>query len=107
MNSILIVTTSLPNIEVANNLALRLIEHRMAACIHIQEGVQSIYRWEGKICRDNEVLLIAKTSSANWQAIEAFIKEHHPYQLPEIIGLAPAHFSQAYGIWVSEEVRCD
>jgi len=105
MDSILIVTTTLPTMEAAKLLAQQLIDQRLAACVQIQEGVQSIYRWDGKICNDTEVLLSAKTVTIQWRRIEAFIKNHHPYQLPEIIALKPAEYSEAYGRWVSEETK--
>ncbi len=105
MDSILIVTTTLPTMEAAKLLAQQLIDKHLAACVQIQEGVQSIYRWDGKVCNDTEVLLSAKTATTQWKGIEAFIKAHHPYQLPEIIALKPAEYSQAYGRWVNEETK--
>ena len=105
MDSILIVTTTLPTIDAARLLGQQLIDERLAACVQIQEGVQSIYRWDGKVCNDTEVLLTAKTTITRWDDIEAFIKTHHPYQLPEIIAFKPAEYSQAYGCWVSEETK--
>ncbi len=105
MDSILIVITTLPTLDAAKLLGQQLIGQRLAACVQIQEGVQSIYRWDGKVCNDTEVLLSAKTTATQWQSIEAFIKTHHPYQLPEIIALKPAEYSRAYGRWVSEETK--
>ena len=105
MDSILIVTTTLPTMEAAKLLANQLIDKHLAACVQIQEGVKSIYRWDGKVCNDTEVLLSAKTAINQWSSIEAFIKTHHPYQLPEIIALKPAEYSQAYGRWVNEETK--
>jgi len=103
MDSIFIVTTTLPTMEAARLLAQQIIDARLAACVQIQEGVRSIYRWDGKICDDTEVLLSAKTTSSRWERIETFIKAHHPYQLPEIVALKPASCSQAYGHWVTKE----
>jgi uncharacterized protein involved in tolerance to divalent cations len=57
------------------------------------------------VCNDAEVLLSAKTATAQWKGIEAFIRANHPYQLPEIIALKPAEYSRAYGRWVSEETK--
>jgi len=91
--------------DAARLLGQQLIDERLAACVQIQGGVQSIYRWDGKVCNDTEVLLSAKTAITQWKGIEAFIKAHHPYQLPEIIALKPAEYSQAYGQWVNEETR--
>ncbi len=105
MDSILIVTTTLPTMDAARLLGQQLIGERLAVCVQIQEGIQSIYRWDGKVCDDTEFLLSAKTTTTRWNDIEAFIKTHHPYQLPEIIAFKPAEYSQAYGRWVSEETK--
>jgi len=105
MDSILIVTTTLPTMDAARLLGQQLIDERFAACVQIQEGVQSIYRWDGKVCNDIEILLSAKTATTQWKGIEAFIKAHHPYQLPEIIALKPVEYCQAYGRWVNEETK--
>jgi periplasmic divalent cation tolerance protein len=105
MDSILIVTTTLPTMDAARLLGQQLIDERLAACVQIQGGVQSIYRWDGTLCNDAEVLLSAKTATAQWKGIEAFIRANHPYQLPEIIALKPAEYSRAYGRWVSEETK--
>ncbi len=91
--------------DAARLLGQQLIDERLAACVQIQEGIQSIYRWDGKVCDDTEFLLSAKTTTTRWNDIEAFIKTHHPYQLPEIIAFKLAEYSQAYGRWVSEETK--
>ena len=74
MDSILIVTTTLPTMEAAKLLAQQLIDERLAACVQIQEGVQSIYRWDGKVCNDTEVQLSAKTATTQWKGIEALLR---------------------------------
>ena len=86
-------------------MAHQLVENRLAACVQIQEGVHSIYRWEGKICEGNEVLLSAKTVAEKWVDISKFIKIHHPYDLPELIAYAPSKYEALYGKWVQAEVK--
>lgn len=105
MNSILIVITTLPNIQEAKTLGRSLLDHGLATCIQIQEGVHSIYRWDDQICEETEVLLSAKTNETSWPALESYIVEHHPYDLPEIIALSPSQYSEAYGAWVSKELK--
>jgi len=106
MNPILIVITTLPNIREAKKLGHSLLEHGLVACVQIQEGVHSIYRWNDQLCEDTEVLLSAKTNKLNWSALEAYITKYHPYDLPEIIALSPSQYSEAYGAWVSKETKC-
>ena len=102
MNPILIVITTLPNIQEAKTLGRSLLDNGLVACIQIQEGV---YRWDDQICEETEVLLSAKTSETSWPELESYIVEHHPYDLPEIIALSPSQYSQAYGAWVSKELK--
>ena len=102
---LLVVLTSLPNIEAAKALARALVEENLAACVQLTEGIQSIYRWEGKICEEQEVLLAAKTTEPKWLEILAFIKSAHPYDLPEILAFAPEQYERQYGKWVESEVN--
>ena len=104
-SSLLVAITSLPSLEQAQTIARQLVENRLAACVQIQQGVNSIYRWDGKICEENEVLLSAKTSRALWEEIRGFIQNNHPYDLPEIIAFTPADYEQQYGQWVEAEIK--
>ena len=102
---LLVVVTSLPNLEAAKALARILIEKNLAACVQLTEGVQSIYRWENKICEEHEVLLSAKTTESKWLEISSFIQNTHPYDLPEILAFSPEQYDEQYGMWVESEVN--
>ena len=104
-DKLLVVATSLPNMEVAKDLARALVEKNMVACVQLMDGMQSIYRWEGKVCEEPEVLLSAKTTASKWPEISQFIQDHHPYDLPEILAFSPEHYAQQYGEWVQAEVN--
>ena len=104
-DGLLVVITSLPNVEAATALAKSLVEAHLAACVQISEGLYSIYRWEGKICEEQEVLLSAKTVPHQWEKICSFIKASHPYDLPEILAFSPEQYEQQYGQWVGSEVN--
>ena len=104
-SQLLIVLTTLASLEDAKKMAHQLIESRLVACVQVQEGVHSIYRWKGKICEGNEVLLSAKTVADKWMNISSFIKNHHPYDLPEVIAYAPEKYEALYGKWVQAEVK--
>ena len=104
-SQLLVVITTLPNIEAAQSLAHSLIEEKMAACVQLTNGIQSIYRWEGKVCEESEVLLTAKTTANQWLAISSFIQKNHLYDLPEILAFTPEQYSEQYGAWVSSEVN--
>ena len=104
-SKLLVVLTSLPNMEAAKGLARPLVEQYLAACVQLTEGIQSIYRWEGKVCEEREVLLSAKTTESKWLEISAFIKNAHPYDLPEILAFSPEQYEEQYGKWVESEVN--
>jgi periplasmic divalent cation tolerance protein len=103
MTELLLVLTSLPDEEAAKALAKRMIDARLAACVQIHAGVQSIYRWEGRVCEEQEAVLVAKTSANQWTAISAFIKQNHPYDVPEIIAQPITHSDTDYARWVVAE----
>jgi len=105
LNKLLVVVTSLPSIEAATALAKTLVESRLAACVQMSEGIYSVYRWEGKVCEEQEIRLSAKTMAHQWEEICAFIKESHPYELPEILAFSPEQYDKQYGQWVSSEVN--
>ena len=102
---LIVVISSLPTLEAAQVMARKLIEHRLAACVQIHDGIHSIYRWEGKICEEKEVLLCAKTVSDYWIQISNFIKSNHPYDLPEIIAYSLQQYEEQYGKWVQAELK--
>ena len=103
MTELLLVMTSLPDRDAAKALAKRLIDSHLAACVQIQTGVQSIYRWEGRVCEEQEAVLVAKTTAEQWSAISAFIKQNHPYDVPEIIAQPITHSDTDYARWVIAE----
>ena len=102
---LLIVITTFKSIDDAKKMAHQLIEGRLAACVQIQGGMHSVYRWEGKVCEENEVLLSAKTTADKWIDISNFIKSHHSYDLPEVMAYVPAKYEALYGKWVQAEVK--
>jgi periplasmic divalent cation tolerance protein len=104
-SKLLVVLTTLPNLEVAKILARALVEKRLAACAQLTGRVQSIYRWEGKLCEEFEIVLSAKTTVASWREIVAFIRGAHPYGLPEILAFTPEQYEEQYGKWVQSEVN--
>jgi periplasmic divalent cation tolerance protein len=89
--------------EAARNLASKLVEERLAACVNILPGVVSVYRWEGRIETSDEVLLVAKTSDAAAGALVARLAEIHPYSVPEIVALDAARVHPKYLEWVDSE----
>lgn len=89
----------------AQSMADSLVESRLAACVNVVPGVVSIYRWRGRVHRDEESLLVIKTTVARFKALERWIKAHHPYETPEIVALPVAAGSKEYLSWLSDSVK--
>ncbi|MBB5191523.1 periplasmic divalent cation tolerance protein [Silvimonas terrae] len=87
----------------ANTLAHGLIEARLAACVNLLPPIQSVYRWEGRIETAAEVPLLIKTTGERYPAVEAWLAEHHPYDVPEIIALPAQSVFQPYLAWLQSE----
>jgi len=99
-NDILLVFCTAPDTDAARRIASALVEYRLAACVNLLPGVESVYRWEGKITSDNEVLLMIKARSADYPLLETRIRALHPYELPEIIAVPLTAGLPAYLEWV-------
>jgi len=104
-HNLLVVVTSLPDLGTAKALARSLVDQNLAACVQLINGIQSIYRWEGKVCEEHEVILSAKSTKSKWLEISAFIQNTHPYDLPEILAFSPEQYEKQYGKWVESEVN--
>ena len=94
-----------PDDETADRIAATLVEERLAACVNVIPGMRSVYRWEGKIARDEETVLIAKTTRALAPALAARARELHPYDEPAIVALDvdPAGSSAPFLAWIAKE----
>ena len=100
---VLIVMTNLPDRDSASRLAMLLVEQRHAACVNILADCTSIYRWKGEVETAIEVPLLIKTSASAYPRVEEIIRNNHPYELPEIVGIPVAHGLPAYLEWVSAQ----
>jgi periplasmic divalent cation tolerance protein len=98
----LLISTAPP--DKAADLARRLVEERLAACVNILPGARSIYRWQGEICDDGEAVLLMKTEQARVAELTARLVELHPYDVPEVVSLEllEGEGNPAYLEWVRE-----
>ncbi len=99
----LLVFSNLPDRASAEKLAHLLIEHRLAACVNVLSPCRSVYRWKGKVEDAEEFPVLIKTTRERYSALEAAIRENHPYELPEIIAMPLAAGLPAYLDWVAAE----
>ncbi len=93
--------TTLPDAETAGKLARNLVEMRLAACVNILAACQSVYRWQDEVLVDGEVPLIIKTTAELYPALETYIRQQHPYALPEIVALEVVQGLPDYLTWVA------
>jgi periplasmic divalent cation tolerance protein len=91
-------------VEAAKSLASRLVEERLAACVNLVPGVQSVYRWKGQVADEAETLLVVKTTDALLGALRRRVVELHPYAVPEVVALEVVDVHPAYAQWVEESV---
>lgn len=96
-----VVITTTPGRAEARSLAKALLKNRMAACVQLMP-IESFYTWDGELHDDDEILLLIKTQAELFPALEAFIKEVHSYQVPEIIQLPVTNGSDTYLRWIGE-----
>lgn len=99
-----VVLTTVGLLEKAEEIANELVERRLAACVNIVGPIRSIYRWRGAIERDQEYLLIIKTTGDRASALASAFAELHPYELPEQVELAIEGGSVPYLEWLGAQV---
>jgi periplasmic divalent cation tolerance protein len=104
IEEIVVLITS-PDEEEAAKIAGTLVDERLAACVNIIRNVRSIYRWEGKVQDDAEVLMVAKTRRDLFEKLKNRVKELHRYDVPEIIALPIVDGSEGYLNWIRETTK--
>ncbi len=101
----LIVHCTCPPGEKALDLAEALVNERLAACVNVIAGVTSYFHWQDKLDVAAEFLLVIKTTADRYPALEARIRELHPYELPEIVAVPIERGLPDYLQWIERETR--
>jgi len=94
-----------PSRDEANSIADQLVHARLAACVQIIPQIESIYWWDGKVCRDQEVMLMAKTTRALFSELVAQVRQLHSYVVPEIVFVSIQEGSQDYVRWIMDVTK--
>ena len=102
---ILILLSTCPDTATAERIARELVATSLAACVNVVPGLRSIYRWNGAVQADEEVLMILKTTTERLPAVRERLLALHPYDLPEIIALSVADGHHPYLQWVADSTR--
>jgi len=91
--------------EEARRIARGLVERRLAACANVIPRVRSFYWWEGKLCEEDEAVIVAKTTGALAERLVAAAKELHSYEVPAVLVLDVEHGYPPFLEWLAAEVR--
>ena len=101
----IVVLMTAANREEANQIAELLVSARLAACVQILPEIESVYRWQGEVKREKEILLLAKTTRARFEELESKVRALHSYETPEIIAVSVADSSAPYLGWLLAELK--
>lgn len=102
---VIVVLTTVATEDDAARIASALVERRLAACVNLLPAIRSIYRWQGAVQDDRELLLLIKTTAARRAALVDALGELHPYDVPEIVALDTAFVGPAYARWLRDAVE--
>ena len=105
MTDALLVFTTLPSADKAAELAKVVVEERLAACANLLPAIRSIYRWQGKLQDENEVLVLLKTRAEHLERLKLRILELHPYEVPEVLAVPVEAGYQPYLDWLAGETK--
>jgi periplasmic divalent cation tolerance protein len=100
-----VVLCTVPSEEVGVHIAQQLLAERLVACVNILPAVRSLYRWQGKLEDERELLLLMKTSTDRLDGLIPRVRELHPYEVCEVLALDVSAASQPYLDWVLAETR--
>jgi periplasmic divalent cation tolerance protein len=94
-----------PSASVLRKIGLQLVKERLAACVNVIPKVESIFYWEGRLCREREALMVVKSTAVRFQKLMKRTKQLHPYTVPEIIAMPIVKGSADYMKWVQKMTR--
>jgi periplasmic divalent cation tolerance protein len=93
------------NREEAERLAAALVDARLAACVQILPQIDTVYRWEGQVRHETEVLVLVKTAEKKFEELERLVRHLHSYQIPEILAVPVTLISEPYLMWLLGELK--
>lgn len=104
---ILLVMTNVPDVATAQTMARALVDAKLAACVNILPGVQSIYRWQDAVEHAHEITLLIKTTQRRYAQLQRAIVSAHPYDVPEVVAWPLCDGHLPYLHWVVAETEPD
>lgn len=107
MTDKVVVLSTCGSSQEATRIARTLVEQRLAACVNVTSPIRSLYRWEGRVCDEEEFLLVVKTSRMLFDRVRRTIEKLHSYQVPEVVCLPMIDASPNYLNWLTASVQGD
>lgn len=105
MSKVIMIFSTASSLDEARRIGQTLVEEGHVACCNIVQSVESIFKWQGKLCVEHEVLMILKTKDDKFDIVEKRIKQLHSYEVPEIIAIPLSEGSKNYLDWVVQETK--
>ena len=96
MKNYITVFTTVSSRQEAKKISRGLVEKKLAYCVNTIPSIQSTYHWDGKLCVDDELLLIIKTKEEKFSTLKDWVLENHSYDIPEVIAIPISHGSLNY-----------
>ncbi|GIL38615.1 divalent-cation tolerance protein CutA [Roseiterribacter gracilis] len=103
MTAAIFVYVTAPDLAAAEHIGTAIVEEGLAACANLLPGMRSIYRWKGAVERAEEIVLLLKTTPSRFDALEARVRDLHPYETPCVVALPISHGSAPYLDWIVDE----
>jgi periplasmic divalent cation tolerance protein len=100
VDDVLLVLVTVPDAETGARIGRALVEGGLAACVNLVPGMRSIYRWQEVVQDEAETLCLIKTRRRLYDRLRERVESLHPYEVPEIIGVAPACGNAPYLRWI-------
>ncbi len=104
-NKAIIILTTVSSTKEGESIASILVENKLAACVNILPKMTSIYRWDNKVNKEHEFLLIIKTSEYLERNVYNYIRVNHSYEVPEIITLDIKNIDKKYSEWLISSIE--
>ena len=101
----MLVLTTCPDSQVAQFIAGKIVDAKLAACVNIVPKIISVYEWQGKKEQSEESLLFIKTTQDKYTALQKCIVNEHPYELPEVIAVPISKGLPDYLAWISSSIN--
>lgn len=105
MSKTVVIFVTANSIDEARKIGQKLVEENYVACCNIIQSVESIFKWQGKLNIEREVLMILKTKEDLFNTVEKRVKELHSYEVPEIIAIPITNGSKSYLDWIAKETE--